>query len=106
MGVGSDNPIYQVTCHKICATGTLETLAFTASTLCMMSVLEGNKTYFASVPMDMTCSFETNDACFMFSRRVQRDSPYRDIWFDSTAGIYSPITDNTLGSGMLQASIV
>ena len=42
----------------------------------------------------------------MFSREVQRDSEYRDIWFDSIAGFYSPVIDNTLESGMLDISFI
>ena len=55
----------------------------------------------ASVAVDMACSFDANEDCYMFSRAVQRSTDYKDIWFDSLAQSHSPVIDNTLESGML-----
>ena len=64
-----------------------------------MLVATKHKPWFAAVLVDMTCSFEADDTCYMFSRAVQRGTDYKDIWFDSSAQSHSPVIDNTLESG-------
>ena len=49
--------------------------------------------------MDMTCSFESPDGCYMFPRAVQRGTKFQDYWVPSLAGLHKPEKDHSLGSG-------
>ena len=47
----------------------------------------------------MTCSFETDQNCYMYSLGLERGSDFEDYWMPSLASLHEPVADNTLQTG-------